>query len=248
MSYQQFAYLYDELMKDIDYNQWISFVKESLPGELTSKSKLRVLDLACGTGELSVRLADEGYEVTGVDLSEEMLAVAGEKAMEKGKQITLFQQNMMELEGHEKFDVILCFCDSLNYLGSSDEVRQTFQCIFNQLVDGGLFLFDVHSIYKMNQIFADQTFVSNADDISYIWNCYQGEFENSVEHDLSFFVKKENGNEYVRYDEVHFQRTFEPADYQKWLEAVGFTLNNISSDFQRSITDQPERIFFSLKK
>lgn len=248
MSYQQFAYLYDELMKDIDYNQWISFVKESLPSEFTSKPKLRVLDLACGTGELSVRLADEGYEVTGVDLSEEMLAVAGEKARAKGKHISFYQQNMMDLAGHSDFDVILCFCDSLNYLGTSDEVKQTFQSVFDHLVDGGVFLFDVHSVHKMNTIFADQTFVSNADDISFIWNCYQGEFENSIEHDLSFFVKKDNDNDYVRYDEVHFQRTFEISEYQKWLEEIGFTLIRISSDFQHTISEKPERIFFSVKK
>jgi ubiquinone/menaquinone biosynthesis C-methylase UbiE len=248
MSYQQFAYLYDELMKDIDYNQWISFVKEKLPIQFRSKTKLHIMDLACGTGELSVLLADEGFEVTGVDLSEEMLTVAQEKAMTRGKQITFYQQNMVELSGHHEFDVILCFCDSLNYLGSSEEVKKTFRSVYEQLGEEGLFLFDVHSIYKINNIFLDQTFVSNDDQISFIWNCYQGEFENSIEHDLSFFVKKENGNDYTRYDEVHYQRTFEIQEYKKWLEEVGFTIIDITSDFQSTLHDEPERIFFTVKK
>lgn len=248
MSYQHFAYLYDELMKDVDYYQWITFVKAKLPKESISKSNLRILDLACGTGELSLRLADEGFEVTGVDLSEEMLSVAQEKALAKGKQITFYQQNMIELSGHHEFDVILCFCDSLNYLSSIDEVKQTFQSIYEQLKDGGLLLFDVHSTYKMNNIFLDQTFVSNDDEISFIWHCYQGEFENSIEHDLSFFVKKENGDDYARYDEVHFQRTFDIPIYRKWLEEVGFTVIEITSDFQSTISSEPERIFFTAKK
>ncbi|MDF0728560.1 class I SAM-dependent methyltransferase [Cytobacillus sp. S13-E01] len=248
MSYQQFAYLYDDLMRDIDYSQWITFIKEMLQKNEVNKEQLRVLDLACGTGELSVRLAKEGYDVTGIDLSEDMLSVAQAKAMSSNKSISFYQQNMAELAGHDPFDVIIIFCDSLNYLPSSEEVQQTFQRVFDQLVLGGLFMFDIHSIYKMEHIFMDQTFVSNDEDISFIWNCYPGQYPYSVEHDLSFFVKKDENSEYIRYDEVHEQRTFPVDDYKTWLSNAGFTILEISADFNSPLSTQSERILFTVKK
>lgn len=249
MSYQQFAYLYDELMNDIDYSQWIVFMKDKLEGNLGAKQQLRILDLACGTGELSLRLVEEGYNVTGIDLSEDMLSVAQAKAMTSGKAIAFYQQNMVELAGHEPFDVIIIFCDSLNYLSTSEEVQQTFQRVHDQLVDGGLFMFDVHSIYKMEHIFMNETFVNNDEDISFIWNCYQGPHPYSVDHDLSFFVKKDdNSNDYTRYDEVHKQRTFPVEQYKQWLTDAGFTILDITADFNSPLAKESERILFTVKK
>ncbi|WP_413308644.1 class I SAM-dependent methyltransferase [Bacillus sp. 1P10SD] len=247
MSYEQFAYLYDELMKDAPYNEWVRFVKEKLVKyEVTG---IRLLDLACGTGELSIRFADEGFQVTGVDLSSDMLAVAQAKAESKGVHIPFFEQNMIDLEGQGQFDLIGIFCDSLNYLQTEEEVKETFSSVCQHVTPNGLFMFDVHSIYKIAHGFIDQTFALNDERLCYIWNSFSGENKYSVEHDLSFFVLDELSGKYDRYDEFHYQRTYPVEQYSNWLIEAGFELLEVCADF-KSILPEPEseRIFFVARK
>jgi ubiquinone/menaquinone biosynthesis C-methylase UbiE len=247
MSYEHFAYLYDELMKDAPYEEWVEFVQKKVnlydvPGD-------QLLDLGCGTGELSIRLAKVGFSVTGVDLSEDMLAVAHAKAEEAGVKIPFFEQNMADLEGQGDFNIITIFCDSLNYLPSEEDVFQTFSNVFQHLTDQGIFMFDVHSLYKMNQVFINQTYALNEDHIAYIWNSFPGEKANSVEHELSFFVLDEAAGKYDRYDELHFQQTFPIKQYSSWLEYAGFEVLEVTADFN-STEPEPnsERIFFVARK
>ncbi|MGG3469352.1 class I SAM-dependent methyltransferase [Neobacillus pocheonensis] len=248
MSYEQFAYLYDELMKDAPYDAWVQFVKETLV-QIKLNNAHRLLDLACGTGELSVRFAQQGFQVTGVDLSDDMLAVAQTKALDAGMKIPFFQQNMADLEGQGEFDVIGIFCDSLNYLESEQEVVDTFSNVYRHLSEEGMFIFDVHSIYKITEVFINQTFAHNDDHVSYIWNSFPGESLNSVEHELSFFVLDENTGKYDRYDELHLQRTFSIQQYSDWLRDAGFEIVQISADFENSAPkENSERIFFVATK
>lgn len=246
MTYNSFAYLYDRLMDDVPYPSWVELVnrycqKHNLGGNPS------LLDLACGTGSLSLLLHEAGYRVTGVDLSEDMLSVAAVKAGEAGAAIPFYQQDMRELEGFDPFDVITIFCDSLNYLSSEDDVHRTFRRAFEHVKEGGLFLFDVHSIYKISQIFMNQTFSGNEEDVSYIWNCFPGEHPNSVEHDLTFFMRNDD-DLYERFDELHQQRTFSVLDYKKWLEEAGFRNIEVTSDFGETLSDEAERIFFAAQK
>ncbi|MEO2074528.1 MAG: class I SAM-dependent methyltransferase [Bacillus sp. (in: firmicutes)] len=247
MSYEQFAYLYDELMKDAPYKEWVKFVKEKL--EQYDVTGERLLDLACGTGELSIRFADEGFQVTGVDLSSDMLAVAQAKAENRGVRIPFFEQNMIDLDGQGEFDVIGIFCDSLNYLQTEDEVKATFTSALQHLVHSGLFIFDVHSTYKVTHGFIDQTFALNDEHLSYIWNSFPGENEYSVEHDLSFFVLDELSEKYDRYDEFHYQRTYPVEQYAFWLNEAGFELLEVCADFESKLPNpESERIFFVARK
>lgn len=247
MSYEQFAYLYDELMQDAPYEEWVRFVKEKLEKYQVEGKKL--LDLACGTGELSVRFAEEGFSVTGVDLSADMLAVAQAKAQENGLVIPFFEQDMANLEGHGEFDIIGIFCDSLNYLKSEDDVVHTFKSAFEHLKDEGIFFFDVHSIYKISQVFIDQTFAFAEDHLSYIWNSFAGESPDSVEHELSFFVLDEQTGKYDRFDELHYQRTYPVQQYSDWLKESGFDLLEVCADFENLEPKQnSERILFIARK
>jgi len=247
MSYEQFAYLYDELMKDAPYDQWVEFVKNILVKYDVHAAKL--LDLACGTGELSVRFAKQGFDVTGIDLSEDMLAVAQAKAEANSVKIPFFQQNMANLEGQGQFNVIGIFCDSLNYLQTEDEVKSTFSNVHQHLKSNGVFIFDVHSLFKMTDVFLNQTFALNEEEVSYIWNSFPGEHPNSVEHELSFFVLDERSGKYDRIDELHFQRTYPFSQYAHWLDASGFELLEISADFEHlEPAPTSERIFFVAKK
>lgn len=247
MTYGKFAYLYDKLMQDVPYEFWVKLVVSST--EKYGLQGKKLLDLACGTGELTIRLAEIGYDVTGADLSVDMLTVAQQKAEEKGYKMFFVEQDMTQLEGLDSFDIIGIFCDSLNYLDSETDVIQTFQSVSKHLKQDGLFIFDVHSIYKMNSLFNNQTYAYSGEDISYIWQCYEGDYENSVEHELTFFELDSKTGRYNRYDEMHYQRTFPIRLYEDWLEEAGFQVLEVKGDF----TTQPpvkesERIFIIAKK
>ncbi|MCK2016809.1 class I SAM-dependent DNA methyltransferase [Peribacillus frigoritolerans] len=243
MTYERFAYVYDELMKDAPYEKWLMILTAKL--EQYGIGGRKVLDLACGTGEMTVELAQHGFEVTGVDLSDEMLLVANEKAVKLGLSIPLFQQNMAELEGLGQFDCVTIFCDSLNYLRDEEDIVKTFSRVHEHLKDGGLFMFDIHSLYKMEEIFSDHTFAVNGEEVSYIWDCFPGEEPYSVEHDLSFFVRDDESGLYDRFDELHYQRTYPVEQYKKWLEQAGFTVSEILADLEEApLVTETERILF----
>ncbi|QOS90182.1 class I SAM-dependent DNA methyltransferase [Peribacillus sp. JNUCC41] len=247
MTYERFAYVYDELMKDAPYEKWLMILTAKL--EQYGIGGRKVLDLACGTGEMTVELAQHGFDVTGVDLSDEMLLVANEKAVKLRLSIPLFQQNMAELEGLGQFDCVTIFCDSLNYLRNEGDIVKTFSRVHEHLKDGGLFLFDVHSIYKMEEIFHDNTFAVNGEEVSYIWDCFPGEEPYSVEHDLSFFVRDDESGLYDRFDELHYQRTYPVEQYKKWLEQAGFTVSEILADLEDApLVAETERILFVASK
>ncbi|WP_141431450.1 class I SAM-dependent methyltransferase [Bacillus sp. 03113] len=247
MSYEKFAYLYDSLMKDVPYEKWVSLIERKK--EKYKVKGNRFLDLACGTGELSIRLANAGYEVTGVDLSSDMLAVAQSKSGQNEKRIFFIEQNMCELQLTETYDFVGIFCDSLNYLETNTDVIQTFKIVSNHIKNGGLFLFDVHSLFKINDIFVDQSFTFKEEEVCYIWDCYLGEYENSVEHELTFFQLDQASGHYHRYDELHKQRTFPIEKYVEWLDFAGFEVLEVIADFfDMDPVEQSERIFFIARK
>lgn len=247
MIYQGFAYLYDQLMSDAPYDEWVDLISASISSYLPHAKE--ILDVGCGTGSVTIRLAEKQFDVTGVDLSEDMLTVAQAKCNEANVQVRLLQQDMRELAGFtHPFDVVTICCDSLNYLENEKDVKSTFHAVNQQLKPGGLFIFDVHSIFKINEIFAGATFAEQDEDISYIWKSYNGDKPNSVEHDLTFFVLQ-NGY-YERYDELHRQRTFSITDYSNWLKEASFDILTICADFNIDNTpsETSERIFFVARK
>jgi SAM-dependent methyltransferase len=246
MTYNRFANLYDQLMNDVPYEKWFLFLKNVFKKyELNRPS---ILDIGCGTGTLPILLAKEKYEVSGVDLSEEMLSVAMEKAEQERVQIPFFQQNMMDLEGFVEMDCITIFCDSLNYLESEEQVLQTFEKVYQSLKVGGLFLFDVHSPYKIEEIFGEETFFIDDAELSLVWSCTQGEMPLSVEHDLVFFMKEEDRDLYERFEEYHNQRTYTVDTYKSLLIQVGFEIKEVLADFDQDVEETSERIFFIAKK
>jgi predicted TPR repeat methyltransferase len=246
MSYEQFAYIYDQLMDDVSYENWLYYV-ERIYRDYQHSGK-RILDVGCGTGALSIQLAQQAFNVTGIDLSEDMLTVARSKAENKGLHIPLFQQDMSSIIGLGEFDTIVIFCDSLNYLKTEKEVRQTFKGVYDHLREGGLLLFDVHSTYKMKHLFAGQTYGGNDPQLSYLWQCFEGEYLNSVEHELTFFSERDDGT-YERFDELHFQRTFPVEQYEQWLRECAFEVLEITGDFLNSSpSPDTERVFFAAKK
>ncbi|RKL68647.1 methyltransferase type 11 [Salipaludibacillus neizhouensis] len=242
MKHDHFASLYDSLMEDAPYKSWLSFATTNFP------DKGSILDLACGTGTFTCMLAKQGFTMFGVDLSQDMLTIADDKKREQRLNIPFILQDMRSFSGFEQLDGITLFCDGLNYLLDSKDVKQTFQQAYSALKSDGVFLFDVHSEYKMEYIFSNQLYGENGEDISYMWFCEQGEETLSIEHELTFFLKKQDGS-YERIDETQYQRTFQLQEYKQWLEEAGFQEIEISSDFGESTDlEEKDRIFFKAVK
>ncbi|GAE27086.1 methyltransferase [Halalkalibacter wakoensis JCM 9140] len=240
MNYHAFAALYDALMEEAPYDKWVDYVYQNV----SDLNGLSVLDVGCGTGELLVRLKNAGADVTGVDLSAEMLTVAKEKCEQAGFSPLLLQQSMTELDHIGLFDVVTIFCDSLNYLETEEEVQQTLRSVMDQMKDDAVLLFDVHSLSKIEKGFIGQTFAEDTEEMAYIWTSFEGEFPNSVEHELTFFVKNQHGY-YERFTELHKQRTFPVRMYKEWLTAAGFQDLAVHTDFSlEEPTKESERIFF----
>jgi ubiquinone/menaquinone biosynthesis C-methylase UbiE len=246
MAYHEFAYYYDLLMSDVPYDKWEEFVIKQIEKHNISGKKL--LDLGCGTGSLAIPFAKRGFDVTGMDLSVEMLSIASNKAQQDNCKIHFVEQDMREFESNTTYDIIGIFCDSLNYLPTKEDVLQTLKRVYEHLKSGGLLIFDVHSEYKINHIFNNYSYGSNEENFSFIWNCFEGEELNSIEHELTFFIEENEGG-YTRFDELHMQRTFSISTYKELMEEAGFNLVEVTADFsEMSPVNNSERIFFTAKK
>lgn len=242
--YAKFSTVYDELMMDIPYDTYVDLI-ELAAGELPGK---KILDIGCGTGLLSAKLAKRGGKVTAVDLSAEMLEVAKARANALQLPIEFMEQPMQQLTGHADIDVAVISIDSLNYVTETAEVKETFKRIYASLRPGGVLLFDVHSTFKTDVIFMESPFVYDDEKIAYIWQTEPGDAPHSVYSELAFFVKKETGD-YERFDEVHVQRTFPIHDYIEMLTDAGFQIERIFADWEdEAPEEESERVFFQVRK
>lgn len=243
-SYTEFAAVYDELMTDIPYDAYVDLLDEATGG-IAGK---RVLDIGCGTGLLSVKLAKRGAQVTGIDLSADMLAVAEQRAGALSLPVQFIEQPMQQLTGFTDFDLAVIAIDSLNYVADKEDVEATFRRIYESLAVGGALVFDVHSTFKTDVIFMEGPFTFDDGRIAYIWETEEGEQPHSVDSKLAFFIQQANGL-YSRFDEVHSQRTFEVHDYVEMLMEAGFSVERIFADWEDEPPhEESERIFFQVRK
>ncbi|NLC45358.1 MAG: class I SAM-dependent methyltransferase, partial [Clostridiales bacterium] len=153
--YQDFAYLYDEFMKNVDYQDWTNKVEDIF--RKYDKQPKTIVDLACGTGGVTNLLATRGYKVTGVDISEDMLYLAREKARKSGLQVPYICQDISELSLHNPVDAILCMCDGFNYILEKRKLKQSLKKIHKYLNPGGILIFDISSHYKLSSILGNNT-------------------------------------------------------------------------------------------
>ena len=215
------------------YDQWLDFVEQELP-----KTTGQILDLACGAGRLAVMLAQNGYQVSGVDLSEEMLALAEMHAREANLAIPFMQGNMLDLSALGQYSAVTCFADSFCYLQDEAQVLQAFKEVYQHLENDGKFIFDVITPYHYT-----------TEDQAFIWSSFADEFEHSAVHELTFFVWNEALASYERVSEIHHERTYELEVYQRLLTQVGFKDITVSADFGKGeLTLETTRWFFSCHK
>lgn len=241
--YEALASFYDKLNPDVDYVLWSKFIQETVKkfGEIDTKL---VLDLACGTGSMSVELAKAGYEVIGVDLSPEMLMEAQNKAYEEEVNVLFLNQNMCELDLYGTVDMAVCCLDSLNYLIEEKDFEKTLSLVNNFMNDKGLFIFDVNTPYKFKNIYGNNAYILEDEGVTCAWQNTFDEETGICDFDLSFFVEQKNGL-YERVDESQKEKMYTDKQIRDVLEKCSFEVLGVYSDYNfKEYKDDDERWYY----
>lgn len=239
-AYTDFALIYDTLMDNTPYEAWAEQVVAILQRQGIAGGEL-VLDLGCGTGTLTELLAKAGYDMIGIDMSQEMLARAIEKKDASGLSILYLQQDMREFELYGTVKAVVSVCDCLNYLLEEEDVVETFRLVNNYLDPEGLFVFDFNTVYKYRDVIGDTTIAENREDCSFIWENYYHEEERINEYEITFFIKE--GKYYRRFEETHYQRGYTAEEMKAFLEKAGLQFVSMKdADTLMDVTRESERI------
>lgn len=244
-SYEGFAHLYDRLQEDVPYDDYVKYYTKLL--ERFGGKKGLCLDLGCGTGNMTLRLSDMGFDMIGVDASTEMLEVAREKAAGEGKNILFLNQDMREFELYGTVGLTVSTLDCINYVTDFDDLVEVFRHVNNYLDPGGIFIFDINSAYKLEHILGDNTYVSDGEDIFYSWQNSYDEEEKTCTFYLSFFERV--GDMYRRFDEEHVERAYSVDEIKSALERAGLELLGAFDDLSfEEVKENSERIFFAARE
>ena len=242
--YVGFARVYDEIMSDVPYDQWLNYIEAIW--SVHSFSPNTVLDLACGTGNISLRLARRGYTVTGIDCSKYMLAVAKRKAIDAGLYVSFMQDDIKNFTTGRQFDAAVCVFDSLNYLLEPSDIQSCFRSVFRALNPGGYFVFDMNTPFRLSTIVRD-TSVFEAPWYFVVWRDYWDEPNQWWQVDLTGFIKQ--CGHWHRFDEIHRERAFPIEDVAKWLEDEGFVVKGIyESNTMKPASIATLRAYFAAEK
>ena len=202
-----------------------------------------VLDLGCGTGTITELLYEKGYDMIGVDSSEEMLQIALDKKLETRSDILYLCQDMRELDLYSTVGTVVSVCDSLNYLLMDEDVLQTFHLVNNYLFPGGIFIFDFNTIYKYEEVIGDTTIAENREDCSFIWENFYSCEDHINEYDLTVFERQED-DLYRRFTETHYQRGYTLEEMKTFLEKAGLIfVTALDEKTHEAPTETSERIY-----
>ena len=220
--YDVFARYYDELTANIDYGKRAAYFKSIIEKFKSTEGGI-LLDLACGTGSISEEMARLGYDVIGVDYSDEMLGIALDKKFDSGLNIQYLCQDMRKLDMYGTIDITICALDSINHLPDIDSVREVFKKVafFSEI--GGLFIFDVNTLYKHRYVLANNTFTYETENIYCIWENSLVTETDEVRMHLEFFEKEENGL-YSRSSDSFSEKAYSEEELEKALSDAGFEL------------------------
>lgn len=243
-SYESFARVYDLFMDNIPYEEWCGY----LAGLLESQG-IRdglVLELGCGTGNMTRLLSDKGYDMIGVDNSVDMLEIAMEKKEEEGQDILYLLQDMREFELYGTVRAVVSVCDSMNYITEEEDLLEVFRLVNNYLDPGGIFIFDLNTEYKYEKILGDTTIAEDREDASFIWDNYYDPGEKINEYDLALFIPVEKDGEtlYRKYEETHYQKAFSLETVKDLLLKAGMEFVAAYEAFTKEpVKEDSERIY-----
>ena len=234
-AYTGFAEVYDLFMDQVPYEKWSGRIIQIL-----STYGIRdglVLDLGCGTGSMTELLAGAGYDMIGVDASEEMLELAYEKRAESGHDILYLLQDMREFELYGTVRAIVSVCDSLNYITEEEELLHVFRLVRNYLDPDGVFFFDMNTIYKYSEMLGETTIAENREEGSFIWENYYDPEEQLNQYDLTLYIRDED-DRYTRFEETHIQKAYALERVLELLQQAGMKAEQIfDSDTGKEVTD-----------
>lgn len=241
-SYGRFAEVYDMFQDNINYTEWADYIKECLSENGITDGL--VLELGCGTGTMTELLADAGYDMIGIDNSGEMLQEAMEKREESGHDILYLLQDMQEFELYGTVRAVISVCDSLNYITEEEDLEYVFALVNNYLDPGGLFVFDMNTVYKYQTVIGDTTIAENREDGSFIWeNSYDEETGINV-YELALFLPREDGL-YEKCEEEHYQKAYPVDKIKEMLKSAGLELLAVYDAYTKNpAREDSERLTF----
>lgn len=234
MMYGDFAYFYDKLMYDLDYEKIYKFIKEVL-GKKSLEPEL-ILEMACGTGGLTEKLARD-YKIHAFDLSDDMLSVCENKI--RSKNLKLFKQNMVGFSAPASYDAIFSVGDSLNYLTDEKDFETAIKSSYDHLKDGGIFIFDLNTEYKFKNI--PPVTVDEVEDVLYLWENIYDEEEKLNTYGVNFF-RNIKENDYKRFYEEHLERAYDLSFVKNLLKKIGFKEIEVYDDYEfKEVRDETSR-------
>ena len=255
--YNVIANVYDKLNSDIDYGKWADFIEKVFDKYLERRPEI-VLDLACGTGSMTVELASRGYDMIGVDGSEEMLSVASERAyVNLGEEdeyrlpILYLLQDMRSFELYGTVGAVVCCLDSINYLTEDGDLEKCFSLVHNYLDPGGVFIFDVNTPYKFENVYSDNAYILEDEiDGASVYCGWQNSYDAEskiCDFYLTLFSEDEDGR-YIKEEEHQRERMYSFEKLRNALEGTGFEFLGAFSDFDFSdASEKDERWYIAAR-
>lgn len=220
-AYTEFAQVYDMFMDNVPYEAWRDYLTDILKKNGIEDGL--VLELGCGTGSMTRLLSEAGYDMIGVDNSEEMLMIAREESAGR-EDILYLLQDMREFELYGTVRAVISVCDSMNYILDEADLRQVFSLVNNYLDPNGLFLFDLNTRYKYETLLAENTISESREEGSFIWENYFDKDTDINEYNLTLFIKEESAGQeelYRKYEETHYQKVYDIDKIKELLNEAG---------------------------
>lgn len=241
-AYSSFAQVYDLFMDNVPYEEWSTYLIDLLKEHGVEDGL--VLDLGCGTGKMTRLLEKAGYDMVGIDYSEEMLGIAREQQFEDADSSILYLlQDMRGLELDGTVRAVVSICDSMNYILEDEELEQVFRAVNRYLDPKGMFIFDLNTLYKYRDLLGETTISENREEGSFIWDNYFDEEEMVNEYDLTLFIR-EKEDLYRKYEEAHFQRAYTLERVKELLEKAGMEFVAAYDAFTKEpVKENSERIY-----
>lgn len=241
--FENFAYYYDRLNENYDADMRVN----RLIGLLSGCEE--VVDLCCGTGDVAIGLAKFGFQMTGVDISPDMLNVAIGKAKKAAAKVQFVCCDARNLLLPHQVDAIYSLTDGMNYMLGLEELEKAFTSIHNALKRGGQFIFDISTMYKYMNVLSSNAFTFDLEDVFLSWQNDYNRNTKICTMDVVGFVKEAGKPFYRRFDEQHKQYSFTEEEIRGLLQKVGFDIKNVYSDYTTTAVKQnDERILFFTQK
>ena len=240
-AYLGFAEVYDKFMDNVPYDEWTKYLVGLLK-ENGVKEGI-VAELGCGTGNITDRLKAAGYDMIGIDNSAEMLQVAAEKDSD----ILYLCQDMREFELYGTVGAFVCICDGMNYILDKADLVKVFKLVNTFLDTNGVFIFDLNTIYKYENLLAENVITENRENMSFIWENYYDREDRINEYDLTIYLKDEEDNKerFFRFDEVHYQKGYNVDEIKEAVEEAGMEFVAVYDAFSKDAPKpDSERVYF----